>query len=258
MTKEQLFCSTGCSIEYKNKIRIEEWKYKNKNVKDLKGVLRIFILKEKNNKCEACGFEGYNKKTGNSILQLHHKDANHENNTYKNIKVLCPNCHAMTETFGALNKENKEVKIPRRRYTVGEYKISNCESCNESFINPGTKTICKECEKKQKEENKPKCKVCGKEQVSKKTGMCFECYQKEKYYTTKKMINGKIEKVTLKAKLIDEKLKQELIVLIKEKSKVQIAIDYGVSDNTIRKWLKKLDLPTTAKEIKEFRKQNDA
>ena len=44
------------------------------------------------------------EKTGNSILQFHHKDGNSNNNSPENIQVLCPNCHAMTENYMALNK----------------------------------------------------------------------------------------------------------------------------------------------------------
>ena len=55
-------------------------------------------------KCEECGFEGYNKTTNNTILQIHHIDGDCENNKPENLQVLCPNCHAMTENYMALNK----------------------------------------------------------------------------------------------------------------------------------------------------------
>lgn len=38
--------------------------------------------------CQKCG---YNKIP--SILQVHHKDRNRENNDISNLEVLCPNCH---------------------------------------------------------------------------------------------------------------------------------------------------------------------
>lgn len=57
--------------------------------------------------CEECGFEGYNRKTGNSILQIHHIDGDCTNTSLDNLQVLCPNCHAMTENFGSLNDNCK-------------------------------------------------------------------------------------------------------------------------------------------------------
>ena len=43
-------------------------------------------------KCEKCG------KTALDIkLDLHHKDGNSENNSYKNIIIYCDNCHKIIE-----------------------------------------------------------------------------------------------------------------------------------------------------------------
>lgn len=37
-------------------------------------------------KCQCCGFD--------EVLDLHHADQNHHNNSPENLVVLCPNCHA--------------------------------------------------------------------------------------------------------------------------------------------------------------------
>ena len=50
--------------------------------------------------------------TGNSILQFHHIDGDSSNNKEENLQVLCPNCHAMTENYMALNK-GKSARINR-------------------------------------------------------------------------------------------------------------------------------------------------
>lgn len=47
---------------------------------------------------------GVNKFTNKTILQIHHIDGNASNNNEENLQVICPNCHAMTDTFMALNK----------------------------------------------------------------------------------------------------------------------------------------------------------
>ena len=35
---------------------------------------------------------------------MEHIDGNSENNNIENLELLCPNCHSLTPTFGALNK----------------------------------------------------------------------------------------------------------------------------------------------------------
>ncbi|WP_099041112.1 HNH endonuclease signature motif containing protein [Mycobacterium neglectum] len=37
-------------------------------------------------------------------LELDHKDGNHQNNALENLRLLCPNCHALTPTFRGKNK----------------------------------------------------------------------------------------------------------------------------------------------------------
>lgn len=65
--------------------------------------VRLKLLKEgyKEAKCECCG---YSQWMGKPIsLQLHHKDGNRNNNTLENFQLLCPNCHAMTDSYRGKN-----------------------------------------------------------------------------------------------------------------------------------------------------------
>lgn len=55
------------------------------------------------NECMVCGWNKKNSITGKVPLQLHHKDGNFKHTTEKNLEMLCPNCHSLTETYGALN-----------------------------------------------------------------------------------------------------------------------------------------------------------
>ena len=41
--------------------------------------------------------------------EIHHIDGNHYNNEESNLQLLCPNCHSLTPTFGALNKKRNET-----------------------------------------------------------------------------------------------------------------------------------------------------
>jgi predicted RNA-binding Zn-ribbon protein involved in translation (DUF1610 family) len=53
--------------------------------------------------CEECGVYLENRYSGKCILEVHHKDGNRRNSNLDNLKLLCPNCHAMTENYRALN-----------------------------------------------------------------------------------------------------------------------------------------------------------
>ncbi len=39
-------------------------------------------------------------------LELHHVNGNREDNTLSNLQLLCPNCHAQTDTYRGKNKKS--------------------------------------------------------------------------------------------------------------------------------------------------------
>lgn len=52
-------------------------------------------------KCERCQNTTW---LGNKIpLELHHKDGDRNNNEIENLELLCPNCHALTDTYRGKN-----------------------------------------------------------------------------------------------------------------------------------------------------------
>jgi len=68
-------------------------------------IKKLFIAKIKEEKCEECGIKDWNNKP--ISLQLHHKDGNSHNHLEYNLKILCPNCHSQTPTWGF--KKRKRV-----------------------------------------------------------------------------------------------------------------------------------------------------
>lgn len=113
---QQIVCSNECSAKRVREKTINEWLETGEGGKEHDGALPIsireFLFQKAEYKCEDCGFSGFNKKTGKTILQIHHIDGDCHNNNIKNIKVLCPNCHAMTENYMNLNK-GKSTRISR-------------------------------------------------------------------------------------------------------------------------------------------------
>ena len=54
--------------------------------------------------CSECGCDG--KLRGKILtLQLHHKDGDRTNNELNNLTYLCPNCHAITDSYGGKNNK---------------------------------------------------------------------------------------------------------------------------------------------------------
>lgn len=71
--------------------------------------VRKKLIKEglKEPKCECCQNVTWN---GQPIpLEVHHKDGDKTNNDLSNLQLLCPNCHALTDTYKGKNtKKHKE------------------------------------------------------------------------------------------------------------------------------------------------------
>ena len=67
-----------------------------------------------------CGWNEVHSVTKNVPIEMNHRDGNSENNALENLELLCPNCHSLTPTYGALNmgngrKERRKESIMRRR-----------------------------------------------------------------------------------------------------------------------------------------------
>lgn len=75
-----------------------------KNSQDIQSnKVRIKLLREgyKEHKCENCGLTEW---LGQPIpLELHHKDGNRNHNEIENYQLLCPNCHAFTNSYRGKN-----------------------------------------------------------------------------------------------------------------------------------------------------------
>lgn len=85
----------------KEKMTLIQYIQNSKDIQSNK--IRIKLLEEgyKEYKCECCGLTEWQN---NPIpLELHHKDGNRYNNSIENYQLLCPNCHALTESYRGRN-----------------------------------------------------------------------------------------------------------------------------------------------------------
>lgn len=99
-----VFCCNLC----KNKDFIEKWldgKVDGGIKYTLSSVIRNFLLEEAKYECTQCG-ESRTRSDGSRILQIDHINGSWQDNSRSNLRVLCPTCHALTDTYGAKNMGN--------------------------------------------------------------------------------------------------------------------------------------------------------
>lgn len=63
---------------------------------------RLIAEGHKADRCEACGLTSWQGRP--APLQLDHVDGDRTNNELSNLRILCANCHALTATWGVLNR----------------------------------------------------------------------------------------------------------------------------------------------------------
>lgn len=107
-------------------------------------------------KCEYCGLTEWQ---GQKIpLQVHHINGNRTNNSLYNLAVICPNCHALTDTYGGKNSS--------------------------VLKNPFSEELLL---------NKNRCKKCGSI-ISQNASLCLKCYKEENSYNSKCPPKEELEK----------------------------------------------------------------
>ncbi len=106
------YCAQCRKPVVRNKAIVEEWLCgkstgsSGKNEYRLNSRIRQFLLEKTKYACSKCGWSKKHSITNLVPLEINHINGDSKNHSPSNLEVLCPNCHALTPTYRALNKGN--------------------------------------------------------------------------------------------------------------------------------------------------------
>ena len=101
------YCSNKCQIDYQHKKFIFEWKRCKKGeilTKNISRYIKKYYVSKFGELCFLCGWNKKNFVTDKVPLEIDHIDGDSKNNLENNLRLICPNCHALTSNFRNLNK----------------------------------------------------------------------------------------------------------------------------------------------------------
>ena len=96
-------------IVFGYKRRIEDYLSNNRPISSYDLKRRLLSEGYFDRKCYKCNNTLWNDQ--DIPLELEHIDGHHENNSLDNLTLLCPNCHAQTDTYRGKNKRKGNSSI---------------------------------------------------------------------------------------------------------------------------------------------------
>lgn len=107
----QKYCTIVCQQAHRQQLWVERWKDGKETGKKgkyaISGRIRRYLHEKHNNKCSKCGWGEINPTTNKTPLEINHINGDWKDNREGNLELICPNCHALTSTYKALNIKGK-------------------------------------------------------------------------------------------------------------------------------------------------------
>lgn len=106
------YCSNHCQMEHLYFKNVKRWlsgeeKGWTGRTAQLKNFVRRWLFETRGARCELCLWDKRHPNDGSILVEIDHIDGNAHNCSPENLRILCPNCHSMTDTFRARNKKSK-------------------------------------------------------------------------------------------------------------------------------------------------------
>ena len=103
-----IYCSNECQHQHQFDARFDAWVAGKEETSPR--WLRKALVRKYGHICMGCELTDWMEQP--IILELDHVDGNYENNSIKNLRLICPNCHSQTMTY---KNRNKGKGRPNRR-----------------------------------------------------------------------------------------------------------------------------------------------
>lgn len=111
-------CSHKCLAQHRYDKRVADWLSGKTAGGSWHGVapfVKRWLIERDGERCSLCGWAERHPKTQRVPVQVDHADGNPEHHRPENLRLLCPNCHSLTPTFGSLNRGRGRAKRYERR-----------------------------------------------------------------------------------------------------------------------------------------------
>jgi 5-methylcytosine-specific restriction endonuclease McrA len=126
-----IYCSNKCQMQTQYDSYIERWKAGLETgtvgAAAVSRYIRRYFIDKYDEKCQQCGWRECNPVTGKVPLTIDHIDGDCLNNAERNLRLLCPNCHSLTPSYGNLNRGKSQRYFRRAEATMRRI-LGNVES----------------------------------------------------------------------------------------------------------------------------------
>jgi hypothetical protein len=111
------YCSEFCHKVIISRFAI--YRIENGTFEGQTKTIRNYLLSKRGHRCETCLNEYWQLQP--IPLEVNHVDGNSENNKLENVKLICPNCHALTPNYKGRNKGKGRFSRMKRYYSGKSY-----------------------------------------------------------------------------------------------------------------------------------------